>query len=195
MGLWMGVCLLCQKCTPICLVLKTCLKFSLYSKLNENSNMMISKRQGVCHTQSCNPSHGSEVIWGMSNMVISKLWDVYCTQSCDPPRDLEITWGLKMSKLLNLIAYSLACLLTCTTKFLLAYMNIWQSTCLESLLLSLRWWLASLYLLVLVEIRVLMLMVNLLNLLFTSLHISSWLLACYLFVVSCEDSLLFCNSC
>jgi hypothetical protein len=38
---------------------------------------------------------------------------------------------------------------------------------------------------VLVEIRVLMLMVDLL-IHFIS-HLSSWLLACYLFVVSCED--------
>jgi hypothetical protein len=85
MGLWRGVCHLCQKCTLFCLLLKTCLKFNLYYVLNENSNMMISKLRGVCRTQ-----------------------------SCDPPHSLEITWGLKMSKLLNLIAYSLACLLTCT---------------------------------------------------------------------------------
>jgi hypothetical protein len=85
MDLWMGVCLLCQKCTLICLVLKTCLKFSLYSMLNKNSNMMISKLWGVCHTK-----------------------------SCDHPCGIEITWGLKISKLLNLITYSLACLLTCT---------------------------------------------------------------------------------
>jgi hypothetical protein len=39
---------------------------------------------------------------------------------------------------------------------------------------------------VLVEIGVLILMVDLLNLLFTS-YLSSWLLACYLLVVSCED--------
>jgi hypothetical protein len=52
--------------------------------------------------------------WGISNTVISKLRGVYHIQSCNPPRGLGITWGLKMSKLLNLIAYSLACLLTCT---------------------------------------------------------------------------------
>jgi hypothetical protein len=50
----------------------------------------------------------------MSNTVISKLWDVCRTQSCDSLCDLEIIWGLKMSNLLNLIFYSLACLLTCT---------------------------------------------------------------------------------
>jgi hypothetical protein len=50
----------------------------------------------------------------MSNMVISKLWGVCRTQSSDHPRDLEILWRFKMSKLLNLIAYSLVCLLTWT---------------------------------------------------------------------------------
>jgi hypothetical protein len=114
MGLWRGVCLLCQKFTLLCLVLKTYLKFSLYYVLNENSNMMISKLWGVSCTQSCDPPRGVEIIWGMSNMVISKIRGVYHTQSCDPLCILEITWGLKMSKLLNLIAYSLACLLTCT---------------------------------------------------------------------------------
>jgi hypothetical protein len=114
MGLWRGVCLLCQKCTLICLVLKTCLKFSLYSMLNENSNMMISKLWGVYSTQSCDPPCGLEIIWGMPNMVISKLWGVCHTQSCDPPRGLEITWGFKMSKMLNLIGNSLAYLLTYT---------------------------------------------------------------------------------
>jgi hypothetical protein len=34
-----------------------------------------------------------------SNIVISKQQGVYRTQSCDPPRGLEITWGSKMSKL------------------------------------------------------------------------------------------------
>jgi hypothetical protein len=51
----------------------------------------------------------------MSNMVISILWDVCCTQSCNPLCGLEIIWGFKMSKLLNFIACSLACLLTCTS--------------------------------------------------------------------------------
>jgi hypothetical protein len=49
-----------------------------------------------------------------SNTVISKLQGVYRTQSCDPPCGLEIIWGLIISKMLNLIAYSLKCLLTCT---------------------------------------------------------------------------------
>jgi hypothetical protein len=55
--------------------------------------------------------------------------------------------------------------------------------------------LASLYVLVLVEIGVLVLMVDLLNLLIYFIsYLSSWLLACYLFLVSCEDSPLFCKS-
>jgi hypothetical protein len=49
----------------------------------------------------------------MSKMVFLKLRGVCSTQSCDPPHGLEIIWGLKMSKLLNLIVYSLECLLTC----------------------------------------------------------------------------------
>jgi hypothetical protein len=120
MGLWRDVCLLCQKCMLICLVLKTCLKFSLYYVLNQNSNMMISKLQGVCCIQSCDPPRGLEIIWGMPNTVISKLRDVCHTQSCDPPRGLEIIWGLKIIKLLTLITYSLACLLT-YTNWVLSY--------------------------------------------------------------------------
>jgi hypothetical protein len=50
----------------------------------------------------------------MSNTVISKLQDICHTQSCDPPHGIEIILGLNMSKLLNLIAYSLEYLLTCT---------------------------------------------------------------------------------
>jgi hypothetical protein len=90
------------------------LKFSLYYVLNENSNMMISKLRSVCSIQSCDSPRDLKVIWGMSNIVISKLLGVCRTQSCDPPPGLEISWGLKMSKLLNLIAYSLAIFLTCT---------------------------------------------------------------------------------
>jgi hypothetical protein len=45
--------------------------------------------------------------------------------------------------------------------------------------------------LVLVEIGVIMLVVTCLTCLLTYSYLSSWLLACYLIVVSCEDSLLF----
>jgi hypothetical protein len=75
--------------------------------LNENSNTGISKLKGVYRTQSCDPSHGLEVIWEMSNMMISKLRGVWNIQSYDPPHGLEITWELKMSKL------ELNCLFTC----------------------------------------------------------------------------------
>jgi hypothetical protein len=67
--------------------------------INENSKIVILKLQGVCRTQSCNPSCDLEVIWGMSNTVVSKLQGVCRTQLCDPSRDLGITWELKMSKL------------------------------------------------------------------------------------------------
>jgi hypothetical protein len=37
-------------------------KFGLHSVLNENSNTVISKLQGVYHTESCDPPRGLEVI-------------------------------------------------------------------------------------------------------------------------------------
>jgi hypothetical protein len=88
-----------------------------------------------------------------------------------------------MSKLLNLITYSLACLLTCTN---------WVFSCICERLVKhvsqifvalFEMMLASLYMLVLVEIWVLMLMVDLLSLLIHFIsYLSSWLLAYYLFV-------------
>jgi hypothetical protein len=159
---------------------------------NENSNMTISKLRGLCCTQSCDPPYGLEIIWRMSNMVILKLWSVCCTQSCDPPRGLQITWGLKMSKLLNLIAYSLTCLLTCINWVLSCTCERLAKHASQFFIALFEMMLESLYMFVLVEIRVLMLMVNLLNLfIHFMLYLSSWLLACYLFVVACEDSLVF----
>jgi hypothetical protein len=116
MGLWRAVCLLCQKCTLICLVLKTCLKFSLYLVLNKNFQNSDLKASGCLSYPVVRPSARSKdhLRKIMSNTVISKLQGVCRTQSCDPPHGLEIIWWLKMSKLLNLIAYSLACLLTYT---------------------------------------------------------------------------------
>jgi hypothetical protein len=165
MGLWRSVWLFYQKCTLFCL------KFSLYYVPNENFNMVISKLRDVCHTQSCDPPRGLEVIWEISNMVIWKLRCICRTQSCDPPRGLEIIWGLKMSKILNLIAYSLAYLLNCTN---------WVLSCICERLVKhtsrisvalFEMMLASLYILVLVEIEVFMFVVNLLILIFTSFHI------------------------
>jgi hypothetical protein len=75
-----------------------------------NFNIVITKLWGACCTQSCYPSCGLNIIWGMFNTVVFKLRGVYCTQSCDPPCSLEIIWGHKMSKFLNLITYLLACL-------------------------------------------------------------------------------------
>jgi hypothetical protein len=120
MGLWRGVCLLCQNCTLICLVLKTCIKFSLYLVLNVNFQNSDLEAPGCLPYPVVRPStwsrdHLRKII---SNTVISKLQGVCHTQSCDPPCGLEIIWWLKMSKLLNLIAYSLACLLTCTYRVL-----------------------------------------------------------------------------
>jgi hypothetical protein len=176
--------LLCQKCTLICLMLKTCLKFSLYYVLNENSNMMILKFWSVCRSQSCDLSRGLEIIWGISNTVISKLRGVSRTQSYNSQRGLEIIWGLKMNTLLNLVAYSLTCLLTCTN---------WVLSCICERLVKYASWisialfemmLASLYMLVLVEIGVFMLVLDLLNFLIHFIsYLFSWLLACYLFVV------------
>jgi hypothetical protein len=98
-----------------CLVLKL-LKFSLYLKLNEKF------QYGDLEAPGCLPY---TVMWPfarsrdhlrkiISNTMILKLRDVCRTQLCDPPRSLEIIWRFKMSKFLNLIFYSLACLLTCT---------------------------------------------------------------------------------
>jgi hypothetical protein len=112
-----------------------------------------------------------------------------------PSVRLEITWGLKMSKLLNLIAFSLACLLTCTNWVLSCIYEHLAKHASQIFIASFEMMLASLYMPVLVEIGVLMLMVNLLNLLFRSFLI---LAHGYLLVISlwsiCQDSLLFCKS-
>jgi hypothetical protein len=75
MGLSRGVCLLCQKCTLICLVRKTCLKFSLYLVLNEKFQY----------------GHKDDLRNSLSNTAILKFGAVYHNQSCDPPRGLEAT--------------------------------------------------------------------------------------------------------
>jgi hypothetical protein len=157
--------------------------------------MMISKLRGVCCTQSCDSPCGLEVIWGMSNMVISKLQGVCRTQSWDPPCGPEITWELKMSKLLNLIAHSLVCLLTCTNWVLSCicehlakhasqiFVALFEMM-LESLYICLSW----------LRYESLCLWWTCLTCLFTSCHI---LAHGYLLVISLwslyEDSLLFCK--
>jgi hypothetical protein len=172
----------CASCAKSARSFVLCLKLAQNSVcimcLIMNSNIVISKLQCVCHTQSCDPPRGLEIIWGMSNMVISKLRGVCRTQSCDPLRGLEIIWGLKMSKLLNLIAYSLACLLTCTNWILSCICEHLANHASRIFVALFEMVLASLYMSVLVEIGVFMLMVNLLNLLIHFMsYLSSWLLA------------------
>jgi hypothetical protein len=98
-----------------CLVLKL-LKFSLCLVLNETFQYGDLEAPRCLSYPVVRPftrsrDHLRKII---SNMVILKLRGVCRTQSCDPPYGIEVTWGSKMSKLLNLIAYSAACLLTCT---------------------------------------------------------------------------------
>jgi hypothetical protein len=111
------VCASCANSAHSCCLALKLLKFSLYLVLNEKF------QYGDLEAPRCLPypvmrpfarsrDHLRKI---MSNMVISKPRGVYRTQSCDPPHGLEIIWVFKMSKLLNLIAYSLACLLTCTS--------------------------------------------------------------------------------
>jgi hypothetical protein len=76
-----------------------------------------------------------------------------------------------MSKLLNLIAYSLACLLTCTNQVLSCICDRLAMHASRISIALFERMLASLYMLILVKIVVLMLIVDLLNLLFTSFHI------------------------
>jgi hypothetical protein len=151
--------------------------------------------ESVGRTQSCDPLRGLEIILGMSNTVISKLRGVCRTQSCDPPCDLQITWGLKMRKLLNLIVYSLACLLTYTNWILSCICKRLAKHASRISVAPFEMMLANVYMHVLVEIGVFMLVVDLLNLLFTLSHILAY---GYLLVISLwslwEISLLFYKS-
>jgi hypothetical protein len=73
-------------------------------------------------------------------------------------------------------------------EFLVADVSVWQSTLLELLLLTLRWYMSYLYMLVLLEIEVLMLVLILLKYLH---NLISYLAPCYMFVIYwwsiCED--------
>jgi hypothetical protein len=110
------VCASCVKRARSCCLVIKLLKFSLYLVLNEKFQYGDLKTPGCLLYPVVRPSAWSrDHLWKIiSNTVILKLRDVCCIQSCDPPRGLEISWGLKMSKFFNLIAYSLAYLLTCT---------------------------------------------------------------------------------
>jgi hypothetical protein len=158
------VCATCAKSARSCCIVLKLLKFSLYLVLNENFQY----------------GHKHDLRKIMSNTIILKLWSVYCTQLCNPPRGLEIIWGLKMSKLLNLIAYSLVVYSLVQTKILVAYVRVWQSTHLELLLLTLSWCLSHLYMLVLVEIEIVMLVVTLLKF---HHNLISYLAPYYMFVM------------
>jgi hypothetical protein len=104
------VCASCAKSAhSYCLVLKL-LKFILCLVLNETFQYGDLEALGCLRPSARSRDHLRKII---SNMMILKLRGICRTQSCDPPCGLDITWGFKMSKLLNLIAYSLACLLTC----------------------------------------------------------------------------------
>jgi hypothetical protein len=144
------VCTSYAKSARSCCLVLNLLKFSLYLMLNEIFQYDDLKAPGCLPYPDVRPSmwlrdHLRKII---SNTVISKLRGVCCTQSCDPSHDLEIICELKMSKLLNLISYSLV-----QTEFLVAYVSIWQSMCLELLLLTLRWYLSYLYMLVLLRLK------------------------------------------
>jgi hypothetical protein len=111
-----GVCASCAKSARSCCLVLKLLKFSLHLVLNETFEYGDLEAPWCLSYLVVWPSTRSRDYLRkiMSNMVILKLWGVCRTQSCDPPCSLEITWGFKMSKLSNLIAYSLACLLICT---------------------------------------------------------------------------------
>jgi hypothetical protein len=110
------VCACCAKSAPSCCLLLKVLKINLYLVLNEKFQYGYLKAQGCLPYLVVWPSTWSRdyLRKTISNTVILKLQSVCRTQMCNPLRGLEIIWGFKMSTLLNLITYSLACLLTCT---------------------------------------------------------------------------------
>jgi hypothetical protein len=176
------VCASCAKSAHSCCLVLNLIKFSLYLVLNEKF------QYGDLEAPGCLPY---PVVWPsarcrdhlrkiMSNTVILKLQIVCRTQLCNHPCGLEIIWWLKMSKLLNLIAYSLHVYSLVQIELFVAYVSVWQSMHLELLLLTLRWYLSCLYILVLLEIEVLMLVVTMLKLLN---HLISFLDPCYIFII------------
>jgi hypothetical protein len=171
------VCASCAKSARSCCLMLKLIKFSLYLVLNEKFQYGEVKASGCLLYPVMRPSTWSRdhLRKIMSNLVILKLRDVCRTQSRNPPRDLDIIWRLKMSKVLNLIAYSLV-----QTEFLVTYVSIWKSTLLKLLLLTLKWYLSYLYMLFLLRIEVLMLVVTLLKLLH---NLIPYLAPCYIFVI------------
>jgi hypothetical protein len=176
------VCASCAKSARSCCLALKLLKFSLYLVLNKKfqyGNLEAPR----CLSYSVVPpfawsrDHLRKI---MFNPVILKLRCVCRTQSCDPPHSLEIIWGLKMSKLLNLIAYSLSYLLTYINWVLSYISERLAKHASRIILLTLRWYMSCLYMLVLLEIEVLMLVVTLLKLLH---NLISYLAHCYMFVI------------
>jgi hypothetical protein len=110
------VCASCAKSARSCCLVLKLLKFSLFLVLNKKFQYSDLEAPRCLPYQVEWPSTWSRdhLRKIMSNRVILKLWGVYYTQLYDPQQGLEIIWGFKMSKLLYLISYSLACLLTCT---------------------------------------------------------------------------------
>jgi hypothetical protein len=110
------VCVSSAKSACSCCLMLKLLKFSLYLVLNQKFQYDNLEALGCLPYLVVRPSawsrdHLSKI---MSNRVILNLQSVCHTQSCDPLCCLEIIGGFKMSKLLNLISYSLAYLLTYT---------------------------------------------------------------------------------
>jgi hypothetical protein len=110
------VCASCARSARSCCLVLKVLKFSLYHVLNEKFQYSDVEGPGCLLYPVMWPFARSrdQLRKIMSNTVILRLWGVYRTKSCDPPCGLEIISVPKMSKFLNIIAYSLACLLTCT---------------------------------------------------------------------------------
>jgi hypothetical protein len=174
------VCASCAKSVRSCCLVLKLLEFNLYLVLNEKFQYDDLEALGCFPYPVVQPSVRSRYHLRkiMSNTMILMLWGVCRTQSCDSPCSLEIIKGFQMSTLLNLIAYSLTCLLTCTSRAL--------SCIYEHLAKHASWIIVShfemisifLYMLVLLEIEVLMLVVTLLKL---QHCLISYLAPCYMF--------------
>jgi hypothetical protein len=121
------VCASCAKSACSCYLVLKLLKFSLYLVLSKKFQYGDLEVSGCLTYPVVRPSMRSRdhLRKIMSNPVILKLQGVCRIQSCDPPYGLELIWGLKISKLLDLITYSLACLLTCTNWVLSCICEHW----------------------------------------------------------------------
>jgi hypothetical protein len=176
------VCASCAKSAHSSYLVLKLLKFNFYLVFNEKFQYGDLEAPGCLPYSIVRPSawsidHLRKII---SNPVILKLRGVCHTQSCDPPHGLEIIWGLKMSKLLNLIAYSIVCLLTCTNWVLSCICERLAKHASQIIVAHLEMIYSCLYMLVSLEIEVIMLVVTLLKLLH---NLISYLAPCYMFVI------------